>query len=200
MNSKVLNIQPYYSRLLTLFFYTCGCGFLLSPLSLYFLDFPLSFSHSPSPQHSWFGGGKHGGRWVFLRLPFLLTSLSLSLFDLLSIVMFMGVWWWIFGGGGSLMVGIDGGGYFVWVFDGGYLLAVCVWWWVLVVMGVWRLEFDVGYFVWVFDGGYLLVVVVGVWWWVFVIGGGGGGVVVAMVIGCFAMVNPWIGMGIKNKK
>ena len=41
---------------------------------------------------------------------------------------------------------------------------------------------------------------VGVWWWVFVVGGGGGGVVVAMVIGCFAMVNPWIGMGIKNKK
>ena len=128
----------------------------------------------------------------FSDFPFFL-SLSLSLFDLLSIVMFMGVWWWIFGGGGSLMVGIDGGGYFVWVFDGGYLLAVCVWWWVLVVMSVlwwvnggrW-LEFD--------GSGCLLVVCV--WWWVFVVGGGGA--MVALVVGCFAVVNPWMGMGIQK--
>ena len=62
------------------------------------------------------------------------------------------IWWCVFDGW-SLMVGIDGGGYFVCVFDGGYW-----WWWVFV------------------GGGGLMVVVVGTlcgcltvgiccWWW-----------------------------------
>ena len=105
------------------------------------------------------------------------------------------------GGGGCLMVGIEGGGYFVWVFDGGYLLVLSVWWWVYgggclmvgiggdgcLMVGIWW---------WVFNGWRLMVM--GVWWWVVVVGGVGA--VVAMVMGCFAMVNRWMGMGIEKKK
>ena len=223
-------MQPYYSnysRLLDFLFFFLSLFSLssymwlssLSSLTLFLRLLSLIFSLSISTNTHGFGGGKHGGRWVFLR-P---LSLSLSLFDLVGIAMFVGVWWWLFGGGGCLMVGInscgylvwvfggeyfmvvvfdgwglmmvgiDGGGYFVWVFDDRYLLVVCVWWWVLVVMSVlwwvnggrW-LEFD--------GSGCLLVVCV--WWWVFVVGGGGA--MVALVVGCFAVVNPWMGMGIQK--
>ena len=116
MNSKVVNMQPYYSsysRLLDYYFffflYSLSlpiCGFLLSPLSLYFLDFSLSSSHSPSPPTLMVWWWQ---TWWMVSIS--QTSLSLSLSDLVGITMFVGVWWWVFGGGGCLMVGI------------------CYWWW-----------------------------------------------------------------------
>ena len=48
------------------------------------------------------------------------------------------------------MVGINGSGYLVWVFDGGYL-----WWWCLIVVGILCGCLMVGIYWWcVFDDGY----------------------------------------------
>ena len=102
-------MQPYYSsysRLLDYYFffflYSLSlpiCGFLLSPLSLYFLDFSLSSSHSPSPPTLMVWWWQ---TWWMVSIS--QTSLSLSLSDLVGITMFVGVWWWVFGGGGCLIV------------------------------------------------------------------------------------------------
>ena len=89
-----------------------------------------------------------------------------------GVCLMVSIWWWVFDGW-SLMVGIDGGGYFVCVFDGGY------WWWWVFVGGGGLMVVVVGtlcgcltvdsWWWWVFDGGYLLVVVVvprWLWFWV----------------------------------